>query len=200
MSPRGVSRCLHPLRRSPRLYERVVQQLVSWADSSGLGPGDRLPAERDLAVRLAVTRATLAQALAALEVTGMVSVRPRGASRRLPRLRRPPRRWGRVVQQLVAWANPSGRGRGGGLPAERDLAVRLGVSRATLAQALAALEVTGMVSVRHGNGTVLLAAPRTEAVLAALRARGDDLGDVSQARQALEVRLAALAAHRRTEA
>ena len=127
MSPRGVSRCLHPLRRSPRLYERVVQQLVSWADSSGLGPGDRLPAER-------------------------------------------------------------------------DLAVRLGVSRATLAQALAALEVTGMVSVRHGNGTVLLAAPRTEAVLAALRARGDDLGEVSQARQALEVRLAALAAHRRTEA
>jgi GntR family transcriptional regulator, transcriptional repressor for pyruvate dehydrogenase complex len=42
--------------------------------------------------------------------------------------------------------------------------------------------------------------PRTEAVLAALRARRDDLGDVIEARQALEVRLAALAAHHRTEA
>jgi GntR family transcriptional regulator, transcriptional repressor for pyruvate dehydrogenase complex len=66
---------LQPLRRSPRLYEQVVQQLVSWADSIGLGPGDRLPAERDLAARLGVSRATLAQALVALEVTGVVSVR-----------------------------------------------------------------------------------------------------------------------------
>ena len=57
-----------------------------------------------------------------------------------------------------------------------------------------------MVSVRHGDGAVLLAVPRTEAVLAALRARRDDLGDVIEARQALEVRLAALAARRRTEA
>ena len=50
-----------------------------------------------------------------------------------------------------------------------------------------------MVSVRHGDGTVLLAAPRNEAVLAALRARRDDLGDVLEARQTLEVRPAALA-------
>jgi GntR family transcriptional regulator, transcriptional repressor for pyruvate dehydrogenase complex len=119
---------LHLLRRSPRLCEQVVQQLVPWADASGLRPGDRLPAERDLAARPGVSRATLAQALVALEV----------------------------------------------------------------------LKVTGVVSVRHGDGTVLLAAPRTEAVLAALRARRDDLGDVIEARQALEVRLAALATRRRT--
>jgi DNA-binding FadR family transcriptional regulator len=104
------------------------------------------------------------------------------------------------VQQLLGWARESGLGPGDRLPPERDLAVRLGVSRATLAQALVALEVTGVVSVRHGDGTVLLSAPRTEAVLAALRARRDDLGDVIEARQALEVRLAALAARRRTEA
>jgi GntR family transcriptional repressor for pyruvate dehydrogenase complex len=74
------------------------------------------------------------------------------------------------------------------------------VSRATLAQALVALEVTGVVSVRHGDGTELLAEPRVEAVLAALRERGDDLGEVIEARKALEVRLAALAARRRTDA
>ena len=30
---------MRPLRRSPRLYEQVVQQVVSWAASDGLGPG-----------------------------------------------------------------------------------------------------------------------------------------------------------------
>jgi GntR family transcriptional regulator, transcriptional repressor for pyruvate dehydrogenase complex len=49
---------MRPLRRSPLLYEQVVQQPISWADSDGLGPGDRLPAERDLAARLGVSRAT----------------------------------------------------------------------------------------------------------------------------------------------
>ena len=34
-----------PLRRSLRLYEQVVQQLVTWADASGLGPVDELPVE-----------------------------------------------------------------------------------------------------------------------------------------------------------
>ncbi|MGY5885532.1 FadR/GntR family transcriptional regulator [Modestobacter lacusdianchii] len=105
-----------------------------------------------------------------------------------------------VVQQLVAWAAEAGLGPGDRLPPERDLAARLGVSRATVAQALVALEVTGVVSVRHGDGTVLLQAPRTDAVLAALRTRRDDLGDVIEARAALEVRLAALAARRRTDA
>ena len=78
-----------PLRRSLRLYEQVVRQLVTWADASGLGPVDQLPPERDLAVRLGVSRATLAPALVALEVTGVVSVAtataPCCSARRAPR-------------------------------------------------------------------------------------------------------------------
>jgi DNA-binding FadR family transcriptional regulator len=66
---------LHPLRRSQRLHEQVVQRLIAWAAASGLRPGDRLPVGRDLAAGLGVSRATLAQALVALEVTGVVSVR-----------------------------------------------------------------------------------------------------------------------------
>jgi len=111
-----------------------------------------------------------------------------------------PRLYEQVVQQLITWSRTSGLGPGDRLPPERELAARLGVSRATLAQALVALEVTGVVSVRHGDGTVLLAEPRVEAVLAALRERRDDLGEVIEARKALEVRLAALAARRRTDA
>ncbi|MCW2582569.1 MAG: GntR family transcriptional regulator, partial [Klenkia sp.] len=105
-----------------------------------------------------------------------------------------------VVRQLVGWAAEAGLTAGDRLPPERELAASLGVSRATVAQALVALEVTGVVDVRHGDGTVLLVAPRSEAVLAALDARREDLGDVLEAREALEVHLAALAARRRTDA
>lgn len=89
---------------------------------------------------------------------------------------------------MVTWADSSGLGPGDRLPAERDLAARLGVSRAILAQALVALEVTGVVSVRHGDGTALLTAPRTEAVLAALRARRRteaDLAEIDAAPEAM---------------
>ena len=62
-----------------------------------------------------------------------------------------------TVRQAVA--GPARLGPGDRLPAERELAASLGVSRATLAQALVALEVTGVVAVRHGDGTVLLTGP-----------------------------------------
>jgi GntR family transcriptional regulator, transcriptional repressor for pyruvate dehydrogenase complex len=45
------------------------------------------------------------------------------------------------------------------MPAERDLAAKLGVSRASLAQALVALEVQGVLSVRHGDGAILVRRP-----------------------------------------
>ncbi len=41
------------------------------------------------------------------------------------------------------------------LPAERDLALQLGVSRLTLRAALATLSATGMLAVRHGSGYVV---------------------------------------------
>ncbi|WP_161880818.1 GntR family transcriptional regulator [Deinococcus alpinitundrae] len=42
---------------------------------------------------------------------------------------------------------------GNALPAERELAVRLGVSRVTVRQAIAQLAVRGLVVRRHGSGT-----------------------------------------------
>ena len=58
-----------------RLYEQVAEQITTWIRSNGLAPGDRLPPERELAQRLGVSRATLSQALVALEVIGVVHVR-----------------------------------------------------------------------------------------------------------------------------
>ena len=57
-----------------RLYEQVAGQISAWISDNGLAPGDKLPPERELAQRLGVSRATLSQALVALEVVGVVEV------------------------------------------------------------------------------------------------------------------------------
>ena len=81
---------------------------------------------------------------------------------------------------------------------ERELAVSLGVSRATVRQALVALEVIGVVAVRHGDGAVLADASGSAKVLDAIRAHARRIPDVIDARDALETKIAALAAVRRT--
>ncbi len=63
-----------PLIR-PRLYQQLAAHITAFIEAQGLAPGDRLPPERELAVELGVSRATLAQALVALEMQGRVAVR-----------------------------------------------------------------------------------------------------------------------------
>lgn len=84
------------------------------------------------------------------------------------------------------------------LPAERDLADAFGVSRATLAQALVALEVLGVIDVRHGTGAVLVYRPNAATLLRQLRDHRNLLPDIVEARSTIEVKLASLAALRRT--
>lgn len=105
-----------------------------------------------------------------------------------------------VADQISTWITENGLVPGDRLPPERELAQRLGVSRATLSQALVALEVIGAVVVRHGDGTVLTSRARTGPVIEAIRAHADRLPEIIEARDALESKLAALAASRRTEA
>ena len=50
----------------PRLYEVIVEQLCAYIADNEMTPDDRLPAERDLAAQLGVSRASLSQALVAL--------------------------------------------------------------------------------------------------------------------------------------
>ncbi len=111
-----------------------------------------------------------------------------------------PRLYEQVAQQILAWVRESGLRPGDRLPPERELAQRLGVSRATVSQALVAMEVVGVVAVRHGDGALLVEAAGTSRVVDALRRHAQQLPDVIEAREALETKLAALAAVRRTEA
>jgi GntR family transcriptional repressor for pyruvate dehydrogenase complex len=111
-----------------------------------------------------------------------------------------PRLYEVIVEQLCAYIADNEMAPGDRLPAERDLATKLGVSRASLSQALVALEVQGVLSVRHGDGAVLIRRPAEERAIKALREHADRIPDIIEAREALEVRLVGLAAARRSDA
>ena len=58
-----------------RLYRQIAEQLRSLMASGEFKPGSRLPAERDLAKQLGVSRPSVREALIALEVEGVIDVR-----------------------------------------------------------------------------------------------------------------------------
>lgn len=111
-----------------------------------------------------------------------------------------PRLYEVIVEQLCTYISDNEMTPGDRLPAERELAAKLSVSRASLSQALVALEVQGVLAVRHGDGAILVRRPTEERAVKALREHADRIPDIIEAREALEVKLAALAAARRTDA
>lgn len=86
------------------------------------------------------------------------------------------------------------------LPPERELAEQLGVSRASVREALIALEVQGRVSVRVGAGVQVLdtSAPKKRAALVDTEPLVGPL-DLLEARLVVEAQTAALAARHATE-
>lgn len=128
-----------------------------------------------------------------------VAAGARGGRRTPPRLVRP-RLYEQIVEQLIEHIRVEKLEPGDRLPPERALAQAIGVSRASLAQALVALEVVGLVRVRHGEGAVILhPIGPAGTLLDAVRAHQDSLLDIIDARSALETKLAALAAERRSD-
>lgn len=80
------------------------------------------------------------------------------------------------------------------LPAERELAARLGVSRASLREALIALELGGRIEVRGGSGVYLCASPPVATVEA-----GPGPFEVLAARRLIEAEVCAIAARMATD-
>ena len=116
-----------------------------------------------------------------------------------PRLMRT-RLYEQVAGQISSWIGDNGLTAGDRLPPDRELAQRLGVSRATLSQALVALEVIGVVEVRHGDGTIVTAGHRQSTrIVEAIRSHAYRLPEIIETRDALETKIAALAAVRRTD-
>ena len=84
-----------------RLYRQIAEQLRSLMGAGEFVPGSRLPAERDLAKQLGVSRPSVREALIALEVEGWVEVRTGSGVYVLERAGRtgtdrkvPPAEWG----------------------------------------------------------------------------------------------------------
>src|SRR5258706_2263355 len=61
--------------QSRRLYQQIADQLRAMIERGEYGPGDNLPPERELAKQFGVSRTSVREALIALEVIGIVSVR-----------------------------------------------------------------------------------------------------------------------------
>ncbi|MFZ6798371.1 FadR/GntR family transcriptional regulator [Undibacterium sp. Di24W] len=59
----------------PRLYRVVADRILTLIQDEGIAAGERLPSERDLASKLSVSRASLREAVLALELSGVVEVR-----------------------------------------------------------------------------------------------------------------------------
>ena len=76
------------------------------------------------------------------------------SGRRMQPLRRE-RLYERLAEHITDFIDAQGLVGGDRLPSERELASELGVSRATISRALAALETRGVVEVRHGVGALV---------------------------------------------
>lgn len=63
--------------QSVSLKDACVRKIEGLILSGDLAPGERLPSERDLAVRLGVSRPVLHQAIVALDAKGLVRIEPR---------------------------------------------------------------------------------------------------------------------------
>ena len=109
------------------------------------------------------------------------------------------------TEQVVAFVRDlivRGRVRPGDrLPAERELALQIGVSRPSVRAGLHALAAMGVIQWRHGSGTYIPACPpalgsEPMSFLAALHGFTHD--DMYEARRILEVESAGLAAERAT--
>lgn len=61
--------------KTRKIYEEIVEQLKDLITSEELKPGDKLPSEREMAESLGVSRASVREALTALEAIGILDIR-----------------------------------------------------------------------------------------------------------------------------
>ena len=103
-----------------------------------------------------------------------------------------------VIAQLRAQITSGEWPVGSRIPTEPELVVQLGVARNTVREAVRALAHNGLLDIRQGSGTYVLATSELAGVMHR-RFAGADPRHVAELRSALETKAAQLAAERRTE-
>jgi GntR family transcriptional repressor for pyruvate dehydrogenase complex len=110
-----------------------------------------------------------------------------------------------VVDQIESMISEGDLSPGDRLPSERDLAVQFNVSRTVIREAVAALHAKSLIT-PMANGGALIRTPSVESVSQSLAMYFNagpvelDYGKVHEVRRLLEIKIAALAASRRTTA
>ncbi len=62
--------------KTKKIYEEIVEQIKELFAQGDLKPGDKLLSEREFAERLQVSRASVREALSALEAMGLIEIKP----------------------------------------------------------------------------------------------------------------------------
>ncbi|MEV5507335.1 FadR/GntR family transcriptional regulator [Streptomyces orinoci] len=106
---------------------------------------------------------------------------------------------GQVIDQLRNQITSGEWPVGSRIPTEPELVEQLGVARNTVREAVRALAHNGLLDIRQGAGTFVVATSELAGVMNRRFAQADPQ-EVAELRSALETKAAALAAHRRTEA
>ncbi len=104
-----------------------------------------------------------------------------------------------VGERLGEYVRATDMAPGDQFPPERELSRQLAVSRTSVRQAFVVLQALGFVDVRHGEGVFLRRTRGFGESFTKLVERRRRLPEVLEAREALEVKLAELAAGRRSE-
>ena len=87
-----------------KVYMRVVEQVRGMIESGELSPGDQLPTTHDLAEALRVSRPSVREALAALEILELVESRP-GSGCYVKAPPSPPQVQHEVKPAIASWAS-----------------------------------------------------------------------------------------------
>jgi DNA-binding FadR family transcriptional regulator len=64
-----------PIEKKEKLYVRIADQINTFIQEGVFKEGDRLPAEREISAQLGVSRASVREALAVLEMMGIIEIR-----------------------------------------------------------------------------------------------------------------------------
>ena len=107
-----------------------------------------------------------------------------------------------IVEQLRELISTGTFNPGDKLPSERDMAQMLGVSRASVREAVVALQAMGVLDVKPGEGTFVSASMNSEMIeplALVLSVERNPLAQLMEVRRILEAEAAALAAQRATE-
>ncbi|MFL9869635.1 FadR/GntR family transcriptional regulator [Paraburkholderia fungorum] len=110
----------------------------------------------------------------------------------------PKRLYQSVAAEILALIRKEEFPAGERLPPERELALKLGVSRPSLREALIALEIGGQIEIRMGSGVYVRDGSAND--VSAMGALGDSPSELMQARAAIEGSVVVLASARMTAA